>query len=260
MDYENFRTSYFRNIYAGPGSDSVIRCVTYNIQLGFPAWADPWNKDETGATREQILKISGLLSAFNPDIIALQEVPRNRYNAEVKFFLDSLASVLNMNYAFGSHGYNDPNGIYPVYGEWGTAILSRFKIKSIKNTQIEYINKWEKRSMLDAELEINDSVSIHALSLHYLPSDQAIPNTTAYLKQLNGAAIVMGDFNYIGEIPDFNEAGFRDVDSTYEKNWIDRIFYTSVDFQNLGYGTLIDTIGISDHSPNYGILKMKFKR
>ncbi len=125
FDYENERTSYFKNIREQSYEDSIISCVTYNIQLGFKAGQDPWQKDVIGASAAQIQNITDLLKRINPDIVALQEVPRNRYNTEVKDFLEKLAAEMNMNYAFGSHGFNDPNGIYPVYGEWGTAILTK---------------------------------------------------------------------------------------------------------------------------------------
>ena len=106
-----------------------------------------------------------------------------------------LAKELDMNFAFGSHGYNDPYGIYPVHGEWGTAILTKYKIININNVQVEYISKWEKRSMLDADIEINPAKKIHAISLHYIPIEDGIPNTVNYLKQINEPIILMGDFN-----------------------------------------------------------------
>lgn len=256
-DYENERTSYFKNIHEQTYEDSIIVCVTYNIQLGFKANQDPWQKDIIGANEEQIQNIADVLKQINPDIIALQEVPRNRYNAKVKDFLEKLAIKMNMNYAYGSHGFNDPNGIYPVYGEWGTAILTKYKILDISNVQIEYVDKWQKRSLLRAKIKINNSDILHTVSLHYLLIQGGITNTANYLKQIHEPIILMGDFNYTGEIPEFNELGLNDVDLTYEKNWIDRIFYSKNYFKFLEFGSLSDTIGVSDHSANYGIIKVK---
>lgn len=257
FDYENEKTSYFKNIHEQSYEDSIIICVTYNIQLGFNANQDPWQKDVTGGTEEQIQDIADILKQINPDIIALQEVPRNRYNTEVKDFLEKLAIKLDMNYAFGSHGFNDPYGIYPVYGEWGTAILTKYKILDISNVQVEYVDKWEKRSLLRASIKMNNNVIIQTISLHYLPIQEGIPNTAIYLKQIHEPIILMGDFNYTGEIPEFNEIGLIDVDSTYGKNWIDRIFYSKNYFKFLELGSLSDTIGVSDHLASYGILKVR---
>lgn len=256
-DYENQRTSYFKNIHEQVFADSIIICVTYNIQLGFNIGQNPWQKDVTGATEEQIQNIADLLMQIDPDIIALQEVPRNRYNAAIKDFLERLANKMNMNYAFGSHGFNDPYDVYPVHGEWGTALLTKYKILEISNIQVEYIDKWQKRSLLNAKIQLNDSTTINTISLHFLPSLQGIPNTAEYLKTLHDPIILMGDFNYTGEISDFKGIGLEDVDSTYEIHWIDRIFYAKKYFKVLEIGTLTDTIGVSDHVPNYGKLQLK---
>lgn len=259
-DYAHNRTSFFRNINDSVYSDSLIVCVTFNIQLGFSADKDPWNKDTYGADTEQIKRISEYLKKVNPDIIALQEVPRNRSNALVKNFIEELAGELNMNYAFGSHGYNDPYGIYPVVGEWGTAILTKFRIVGIHNEEVEYVSIWEKRSLLDVELEASGNKRFHAISLHHLPSDQGIPNTASYIAGLSGAVICMGDFNLVGEIKAFTDLGLKDSDSTYSNHGIDRIFYSTDKFSCKRLGTIADSMpGISDHQANFALLKTNFE-
>jgi endonuclease/exonuclease/phosphatase family metal-dependent hydrolase len=261
IDYENQRTAYFKNIIETPYNDSVIICVTFNIHLGFMALQDPWDKDEIGATINMVKEIARHLRILDPNIIAFQEVPLNRYNAEIKYFIEAIASEMNMNYSFGSHGYNDPSGIYPIYGEWGTAILSKYKILNINNIEVEYISKWEKRSMLDAYLEINSTTKIHAISLHYIPTEKGIPNTAKYLETFSEPTIVMGDFNYMGEIKNFTDIGVIDVDSTNFNTGVDRIFYSSGRFNCEGFGTIVDSLiiypyqSISDHPANYGIFK-----
>ena len=163
---------------------------------------------------------------------ALQEVPLNRSNAVLKHFLDTLAVAMDMNYAFGSHGYNDPDGVWPVQGEWGNAILTKFRIKGIQNVQVEYISKWEKRSLLDAEIELNPGRSLHVVSLHYLPSG-GVPNTVAHLQTVAGPVIVMGDFNMTGDIPGFAGLGLQDADSLGPYVQIDRIFYPTASFRSM---------------------------
>ena len=257
IDYENSRTSYFKNINENTYNDTTITCVTFNIHLGFKATQDPWNKEDVGADEEQIKNIAMILKKINPDIIALQEVPQNRYNAVIKNFLEVLAKEMDMNYAFGSHGYNDPYGIYPVYGEWGTAILTKYRIINISNIEVEYISKWEKRSMLDACIEINQGNKIHVISLHFLPIEEGQSNATNYLEQINDPKIVMGDFNFTGEILNFKNTGLQDVDSTYEYQWIDRIFYSNNYFKCSEFGGIPDSLWwVSDHPANYGILKV----
>jgi endonuclease/exonuclease/phosphatase family metal-dependent hydrolase len=253
-DYSR-RTSYFKNIAGDTVGDSLFTCVTFNIHLGFRANQDPWNREETGAGMDQVKEIARHLKIAGPDFVALQEVPRNRSNAVVKEFLEALAAEMNMNYAFGAHGYNDPYGVEPVKGEWGTAVLSRYRILGITNTEVEYVSVWERRSMLDVLVEISPSETIHVMSLHYLPSDQGIPNTAGYLQQVEGPVILMGDFNYTGAIPEFTASGLKDADSAYQTGWIDRIFYSGGHFTCKGYGTIADTAHlISDHAANFCIL------
>ena len=165
-DY-NQRTSYFKNITPHYSQDSVLKCVTYNIKIGFGLTKDAWNKDVIGSTPVDIEAIATVLEQLNPNIIALQEVHRNRSNAEVKNLMETLAKRLEMNYAFGAHGFNDPYGVVPVYGEWGNAMLTKFKIESISNIETEYVNVWERRSMVDAVLRINDTLLIHTLSHNF---------------------------------------------------------------------------------------------
>lgn len=253
----NERSSYFENIASSYQSDSTITCVTFNIHLGFKGYKDPWNETVLGAGQDQVEAIAKILQNIDPDIIALQEVPRNRYNAEIGLFLEALASRLDMNYAFGANGYNDPYNIYPVYGEWGNAILTKYKIESIHNQEVEYVNKWERRSMIDVLLSVNDSTQVHALSLHHLPSPEGIPNTSTYIESLQEPVILMGDFNRVNQIIKLDNIGLIDVDSTYRMHRIDRILITDNKLKILNIGTIPDTTRTSDHPANYAVLKLQ---
>lgn len=244
-------------------SDSSIKCLTYNIQLGFKANQDPWNVENIGATYEQIENIAGIINKFKPDIITLQEVPRNRSNTEIKNFIEVLANRLKMNYAFGAHGYNDADGVYPMSGEWGNAILSNYEIIEINNTEISHIDKWQKRSILDAKLALNDSTYIHVISLHFgnglSEYNEGISNTKSYINELNSPTILMGDFNpqfgsvVLGE--DLETIGLVDSDTTLIFG-VDRIFYTEKRFSTLMVESYYDTINwTSDHPANYCELK-----
>lgn len=254
------RTSYFKNIIENTNSDSVICVVTLIIQLGFTLFQDPWNKNETGGTKAHIDSLTSSLKSINPDIICLQEVPRNRYNTEIKDFLETLAGELNMNYTFGAHGYNDPTGIIPVHGEWGNAILTRYKILSIDNHENEYISIWERRSILSADIKIGNDTVV-AYSIHFIPSDQAIANAVPYLiKRIVKKQIIMGDFN-MSEIPELESEGYTDVfkSDTTKLLWsgIDRLFVSGKYFSYGEFGTITGNPGLSDHPANYCLLKLK---
>ncbi|MBX9448829.1 MAG: hypothetical protein KL787_03560 [Taibaiella sp.] len=168
-DYENHRTSFLYNNYPSKPFDSTIKILTLNMHLGFKYTQDPWNKYETGGTDDHLEALAGLLNEFDADVIALQEVPLNRANTINKDYIEKLAKHLRMNVAFGAHGYNDATGIYPVYGEWGNAILSKFQILEINNIEIVRISEWEKRSMLVASIKVNDDLTFALANIHYIP-------------------------------------------------------------------------------------------
>jgi len=262
-DYENHRSSYFRNISTEEYPDTMFTCLTYNIQLGFRGHHDPWNPDHAGGTGEHLEDLVQVIKKINPTIIALQEVPRNRHNIEIGDYIEAIAEELNMNYAFGAHGYNDPTGIYPVHGEWGNAILSKHEILGIENIEISYLNKWSKRSLLSAELKVDSNKTIHVVSIHYgLRLDEyneGLENTLAYIETLVGPVILMGDFNPQFGIDSIRnrlrEAGMQDADSGFLHGG-DRIFYSEVHFLTSEIGSYYDTVNwISDHPANYCKLK-----
>lgn len=263
-DYALHRTSYFKNLHEQNFSDTSLVCATFNIQLGFPATKDPWNSAVTGADSLQIERIAAMIRQVDADIVALQEVPRNRYNAVIKDFIEQLAARLDMNYAFGAHGYNDPTGIYPVHGEWGNAILSKYKITGIENIEVSYVDQWQKRSILSALLKVNDSFSLNAISLHYGNGlgemNEAIANTRVYIGQLKEPVILMGDSNYQWEVEkyytEFEGEGLADADST-SLTGVDRILFTKVSFQCQEVNSWYDTVNFtSDHPLNSSLLKI----
>ena len=257
-DYSE-RLNYFGNLNSGGTyhEDSPFVCVTFNIHLGFKAEQDPWDKDEEGADLDHVKELANVLGQIDPDVIALQEVPYNRYNARISDFIKALAEEMDMNYAYGANGYNDPYGIVPVEGQWGNAILSKYPIETIHNEEIEYFDVWERRSLLNANIRLNDSLLIHALSTHHLPSEQGIPNTAAYVKTLSHPVILMGDFNYLGSIEQFMKVGLKDVDSLYDEHGVDRVFIDKSAFQVKQIGSLPDPNRISDHPANYCILEWR---
>jgi endonuclease/exonuclease/phosphatase family metal-dependent hydrolase len=251
------RTSYYKNINKIDYNDSLITCVTFNIQLGFRADSDPWTKEDIGCSQEYINELANHLQKVNPDIICLQEVPRNRYNAVVKNFIENLASKLNMNYAFGAHGFNDPSGITPVNGEWGNAILTKYPILNITNYENEYLDIWQKRSILTAELK-NGNNTLLVSSLHFITSDFSVPNSIKYFSSFtNPNSIILGDFNLV-ELPEFEEIGYYDVFKSENFLWgIDKILIHPQKFSIHTIGIIPGNQDISDHLANYCTIKYK---
>jgi endonuclease/exonuclease/phosphatase family metal-dependent hydrolase len=257
-DYES-RISFYANPRSGEVADSVLTCVTYNIQLGFRAEDDPWTKEVTGGTQAQVEALRDILVQLNPDIVCLQEVPLNRYNTEVKDFIRALASAMNMNYAFGAHGYNDPYGIEPVEGQWGNAILTRFEITEIENRENEYNSVWERRSILVAGLRLGPGRMLRTYSLHHIPSDKSVPQSMNLFGERNTEPqLIMGDFN-MTMVPEMNLAGYSDVLETDSllRYSIDRIYTGGFACGILETGMIAGSDTVSDHPAVYCRLKLE---
>lgn len=248
------RTSYFRNITSPQISDSIIKVVTYNIKMGFEHSDNPWNPDVLGSDNEQLIALTDLLKTLDADIIALQEVPKDRYNSVIKNYIEVFAEEMEMNFAFGAHGYSEP-GITPPVGEWGCAILSKFEILDIENKEIYFEDVYSRRSLLNTTLRVNDSLNLDAISLHWRPVEEEKPNTANYLASRTNNYIVAGDFNRIAQIQEFLDIGLKDIDSSYTIYGVDRIFINPAQFVVLEVEQIPEFV--SDHFPSYGKLSIK---
>ncbi len=262
------RTSYVVNQFPNNDSnaDTILTCISYNIQCGFPANMSPWTASDIGATKKHIQSLAQHIKTLNPDIVCLQEVARNRSNMEVKNLLEELAKELNMNYAFGAHGYNDATGVEPVQGEWGNAVLSRFTIESMENVEVERIDVWQRRSILSVIVK-NGNKRIAVSSLHFIPTDnseslaaQHFSNTSSAYNSL--PRIIAGDFN-MGEVPKFAALGLSDAlalaEPSTDDTAIDKILFSTTNFILLqagehtkGFGDPTDTL--SDHRAVFAVL------
>jgi endonuclease/exonuclease/phosphatase family metal-dependent hydrolase len=198
--------------------------LTYNVQLGFTSNQDPWDKNQIGGTAKQIHNISEIIRKVDPNIVLLQEIPKNRSNIEIKNFLETLADSLNMNYAFGAHGRNDPTDVVPVHGIWGNAILSNFPINNIENIKVYYEDQWRTRSVLKAEVKLNDDLTINVYSLHHNGKDtNEVKNTSKFVARSKFPVIVGGDFNRRYGNPKLNLLGLQDIFKN-DIHGIDRIY------------------------------------
>ena len=258
FDYET-RTSYYANPVAGQQPDSLLTCVTYNIQLGFRDGQDPWNPNERGGAAAHLDSLARVLKCVHPDIICLQEVPRNRSNVDTKDFVEQLAARLQMNYAFGAHGYNEVTGLKEARGEWGNAILTRFTIAAIENREVEYVDTWRRRSVLMAQLQAG-SKQLHVYSVHFQPGAVALPATAlALFRERRGSAqLIMGDFN-LQQVPQLAPTDYTDVlaASPSHRFDIDRL-YVSVGQAEVRQVETIPRSGVlSDHAANYCRLKLQ---
>lgn len=258
-DYHQ-RTQFYQNGYTSLTQDTLITCVTYNIQCGFPTYLSPWSKDDR-STQQQLDHVVSVLASLNPDVICLQEVPLNRYNSDIKNVIQYLSGHLQMNFAFGAHGYNDPTGVWPVEGEWGNAILTKYEILDIKNVEIEYIDVWQRRSILMTELLLNNQ-SLYIYSLHFMwGTPNGVQNTLDVLDDhFPEKQIIMGDFNsVVSDLPELQNAGYQEAFTLFGSNEtsIDMIYVNPNNFQVNDVGFISGSDTVSDHSAVYSVLHLQ---
>lgn len=259
------RTSYVVNQFPNNDSnaDTLLTCISYNIQCGFPINMSPWTASDIGATKKHIQSLAQHIKTLNPDIVCLQEVARNRSNMEVKNLLEELAKELNMNYAFGAHGYNDATGVEPVQGEWGNAVLSRFTIESMENVEVERIDVWQRRSILSVIVK-NGTKRMAVSSLHFIPTENSATQGARYFSNSSSPFnqiphIIGGDFN-MGAVKELEQIGLTDATATsIPGGSIDKVFCSTTSFtvvkageHTKGFGDPTDTL--SDHRAVFAVL------
>lgn len=258
FDYET-RTAYYANPVFGQQPDSLLTCVTYNVQLGFRAGQDPWDGNERGGAAAHLDSLARAINRVHPDIICLQEVPRNRSNVDTKDFVEQLATRLQMNYAFGAHGYNEVTGIKNAKGEWGNAILTRFTIESIENREVEYVDTWRRRSILRAQIHVG-SKQLQVYSVHFQPGSVTLPATALSLFQerRRSAQLIMGDFN-MQQVPQLAPTEYIDVlaASPRLRFGIDRTYFSVGQAVVRQVETIPRSGLLSDHAANYCRLKLR---
>lgn len=256
IDYSQ-RTKFFENNYLPVQTDTQITCLTYNIQCGFPIDKDPWTIDDI-STQSHLDELVEVIQSINPDIVCLQEVPLNRYNSEVKDVVRYLATQLQMNVSYGTHGYNDPTGIWPVEGQWGVATLTKYEIQEADIVEIEYQDVWSRRSILVTKLVLNGE-PLFVYNLHYMwGTPGTLSNTLSLLgEHAANKQIMMGDFNAINtDMPEFPAAGYHETFTIGGSSItsIDMIYINPSMFDVINTGLIVGSDTVSDHPAIFGTL------
>lgn len=145
-----------------------------------------------------ISRIAGVIDASGADIIGLQEVDRY-YSARSNYedTIAVLAQQLGMHWCYGANVIRAPEPGRMQQGEYGTAILSKYKILSHQNHPLSS-DESEQRSLLAAVLDVDGEI-LHMYNTH-LGLEQ--PERVAQVKEILAIAsrksepcIVTGDFN-----------------------------------------------------------------
>src|SRR4030095_3963528 len=158
-----------------------IRVMTYNIHVG------------VGMDKKlDLQRIADVINKEQPDLVGLQEVDRGVERTQRKDEIAELAALTHMDYAF-AHNL-DLQG-----GQYGVAILSRFKIRNTDHRLYQNKREAERRGMIRVEVEIEGKrVNFITTHLDYQFQDGRLFETEQlleFLRDVKEPLFVVGDFN-----------------------------------------------------------------
>ena len=171
------------SIATPPGAKRPIRVMTYNIHHG-----------EGADGKIDLNRIAEVILSHKADIVALQEVDRDVERTGRRDLIAELATLTGMNYAFGKN--IDYQG-----GDYGNAVLSRFRIIEQQNRRYKMVRPGEQRGLLQVVLQV-EGKKLVVLNTHldYRPDDTDRLSNLEEIKQILGQykripVILCGDFN-----------------------------------------------------------------
>lgn len=170
---------------AQPSAPATFRVLSYNIHHG-----------EGLDQRLDLERIAKLIVDARADIVGLQEVDRGVERTQKRDLPAELAKLT------GLHAYFEKN-IAHQGGEYGNAVLSRFPIKSAKNTHYKLLAPREQRGVLQLVLDVHGR-EVLFLDTHLdvgrdeaqrLSSAEELRAIVAAAEKQNLPVILVGDFN-----------------------------------------------------------------
>ena len=171
---------------ANAAEPATLRVMSYNIHHG-----------EGLDQRLDLERIAKVITDARADIVGLQEVDRGCERTQKRDLPAELAQLTGMNVVF------EKNIPYQG-GEYGNAVLSRFPIKSSKNTHYKMLRPGEQRGVLQLVLEVHGRELLFMNThIDYRPDDSERVMNAGELKGIVAAAgektpvILVGDFNTV---------------------------------------------------------------
>ena len=227
----------------------TIRVMTYNIHVG------------VGMDKKlDLARIAKVINDQKPDLVGLQEVDRGVERTQRIDEIAELAKLTKMDYAFAFN-------LKYQGGQYGVAILSRYRILATDHRLYKNLREAERRGFIRAEVKVGaEVVNFVTTHLDYQYADGRAFETEqllAGLKDVKGPLIVVGDFNDVpsGEAYRLMRDQFGDAWSSSQPTAdgfsypadkpakrIDYIFPRSADQIRTQRAWVVETLA-SDHVP-----------
>lgn len=192
----------------GGGRTRTLRAGSFNIHHG------------VGLDRLLNLeRVAQVIEDEQPDVIGLQEV--DRHFGERSDFVDQarwLADRLGMRVVFGANLDFDPLTAGAERRQYGTAILSRYRIHRWRNTLLPRPAGGEQRGLLEARVTVR-GVPVRVFNTHLQHDSQAerlaqIAQVRAIVADSRESVVLVGDLNATPESPEI-EAITEDLTDTW---------------------------------------------
>lgn len=195
---------------ASPPPDRPLRVATFNIHhgVGLDGLLD-------------LERVARVIEQENVEVIGLQEV--DRHWGDRSDFVDQarwLADRLGMDVAFGANLDRDPLTPGAPRRQFGTAILSHYKIRQWENTLLPRPEGGEQRGLLEATIKVRGvTVRVYNTHLQHNSNVERLAQISAIRQQLTGTSepvVLLGDLNATPDSPEIAEITQDVVDAWLE--------------------------------------------
>jgi endonuclease/exonuclease/phosphatase family metal-dependent hydrolase len=166
-------------------------------------------------------RIASIVESFGADLVGLQEV--DRHWSERSEWVDQatwLARRLGMRVAYGANLDLDPLEPGQPRRQYGTAVLSRWPIKSWRNTYLPKFEGHEQRGLLEAVVDVRGErvrfACTHLQHNNNLEREQQAAAIVDLLGDRPRRTILVGDLNAVPETPEI-----KTVTQELDDSWVE---------------------------------------
>jgi endonuclease/exonuclease/phosphatase family metal-dependent hydrolase len=178
------------------GAGQPLRAATFNIHhgVGVDGLLD-------------LERIATVIQDTRPDVIGLQEV--DRHWGERSDFVDQalwLADRLDLHVVFGANLDLEPLTPGAPRRQYGTAILSRYRIRESRNTLLPRPEGGEQRGLLEAVIKVR-GVRVRAFNTHLQHNSQVerveqVAAIRSIVAEARESVVLVGDLNATPDSPE----------------------------------------------------------
>jgi endonuclease/exonuclease/phosphatase family metal-dependent hydrolase len=205
-------TAFAATTTAAPASPAGARTMAAERQLRVATFNIHHGVGLDGVL--DLARIAATVERTGADVVGLQEV--DRHWSERSNFVDQatwLAEVLDMHLAFGANLDLDPPAPGAPRRQFGTAILSAYKIRAWTNTLLPRPLGGEQRGLLEGQIKVR-GIPVRVFNTHLQHDSQAerlaqVGRIRQVLATANESVVLLGDLNATPATPEI--AGLTDL-------------------------------------------------